>query len=439
MKKIFLPCLFCLYFTSIFAQTKLLRQPAISDDHIAFVYANDIWIANRDGSDPQRLTSFTGQELYPHFSPDGQIVAFTGEYDGNKDVYVVSIHGGEPMRLTWHPANDLVRGWTPDGQSVLFASPREGVPYPMNKLFTISLKDHFPRALPLARADEGNYNADGNRLVFRKFEGWETEFRNYKGGQNVPIFIANLAEKTVTTLPNDNTTDRNPVWIQENVYFLSDRDHASNVWAYNTTNGDLTQRTHFKEYDCKNLSAGDGMLIFENGGELYTLNPASDQEPVKLNITVDGDFPWVRPHWEDVSGEIQSVSLSATGKRALFGARGDIFTVPAENGPIRNLTNSPGAADRDPAWSPDGKWISWFSDEDGEYQLYLMDQFGGNKRKIKLESPTFYYTPAWSPDSKYISFADANRTLWVTDVAAGKTTQIDNEGFAHPVRTIYPE
>ena len=427
-----------LYFNSVNAQTKLLRQPALSEDHIAFVYANDIWIANRDGSTPNRLTSFTGQELLPHFSPDGQMIAFTGEYDGNKDVYVVSVHGGEPVRLTWHPYNDLVRGWTPDGQSVLFASSRDGAPYPMNKLFTVSLSGQFPQALPLARADEGSYNKDGKRLAFRKIEGWETEFRNYKGGQNIPLFIANLADKTVTAIPNENTTDRNPVWINGNVYFLSDRDHATNIWSYNTMDGSLTQHSHFTEYDCKNLSAGAGMLIFENGGELYALNPDMDREPTKLNITVDGDFPWIRPHWEDVSSEIQSAALSATGKRALFAARGDLFTVPAENGPIRNLTNSPGTADRDPAWSPDGKWISWFSDEDGEYQLYLMEQYGGNKRKIKLETPTFYYTPAWSPDSKYLSFADANRTLWVTDVTSGKTMQIDNEGFAHPVRTIFP-
>ncbi|MCB0658909.1 MAG: PD40 domain-containing protein, partial [Saprospiraceae bacterium] len=413
--------------------------PDISSDHITFVYANDIWIANRDGSDVRRLTSFSGQELHPRFSPDGSQIAFTGEYDGNKDVYVVPIMGGEPRRLIWHPSADLVRGWTPDGKRILFASSRDGVPYPTNKFYTVDLNGDFPQTLPLARAEEGDFNQDGNRIVFRKIEGWETEFRNYKGGQNLPLFIANLDGKSVESLPNDNTTDRNPVWIGETVYFLSDRDHAANVWAYRSDNRSLTQRTHFKEYDCKNLSAGAGMLIFENGGDLYTLNPVSDQEPLKLQINVEGDFPWVRPHWKDVASEIQSADLSATGKRAIFSARGDLFTVPAENGPIRNLTNSPGVADREPSWSPDGKWIAWFNDEEGEYQLYLMDQFGADKRKITLPSPTFYYTPAWSPDSKFLSFADANRTLWVTDVGAGTTTRIDDEGFAHPVRTIYPE
>lgn len=419
-------------------EARLLRNPAISAEHVAFVYANDIWIAGREGGAARRLTTFAGAETEPHFSPNGRTVAFSGQYDGNTDVYIVSIDGGEPQRLTWHPGADQVRGWTNDGQRVVFASARTAAPIPYPKFWTISLEGGAPEPMPIPRVFQGKYSPDGQRFVYQKIQPWEAEWRNYRGGQANPIRIIDLDSYDVEKLPWDGSNDNSPVWIDDKIFFLSDRDYAMNVWEYDLATEQLTQRTFFEEFDAKNLEAGGGQLIFEMGGYLHTLDPAGG-EPRKLTLSVRGDFPWARPHWESVGNQIRAGALSPTGKRAVFEARGDIFTVPAEKGDVRNLTRSSGAAERTPDWSPDGKHVSWFSDESGEYQLVIADQFGADARTIELPSPTFYYTPAWSPDSKYISFGDADRNLWLVEVESGKVTLIDNESFAHPERLIEPE
>jgi tricorn protease len=296
----------------------------------------------------------------------------------------------------------------------------------------------MPAALSLPTADNGKFSPDGRSIAYQKLAPWETEWRNYRGGQAQPIRIIDLKSLEVERLPWDGSNDLSPVWLGDTVFFLSDRDYAMNVWAYNVKSGELTQRTEFKKFDCKNLEGGSGLLVFENGAHLHTLD-ANGGEPRKLSITLRGDHSWARPHWEDVGTMIRSGALSPSGKRAVFEARGDIFTVPAEKGDVRNLTRSSGVADRTPSWSPDGKWITWFSDEGGEYQLVIADQFGKEPRKIALESPTFFYDPTWSPDSKRLAYGDADRNLWVLDVESGKAKLIDNEGFAHPNRLIYPE
>ncbi len=419
-------------------ETRLLRSPAISADHIAFVYANDIWIVGTSGGDARRLTTFQGAETEPHFSPDGRMVAFSGQYDGNVDVYVVPVAGGEPQRLTWHPGPDLVRGWTNDGSRVVFASGRATAPVPYAHFWTVPLTGAVPEPMPIPRVYQGKFSPDGRRFVYQKIQPWESEWRNYRGGQNNPIRIIDLETLEVEKLPWDGSNDNNPVWVGEKVFFLSDRDFAMNVWSYDLADGQLEQRTFFKQFDAKSLEAGAGRLIFEMGGYLYTLDPDGG-EPQKLSVAVRGDFPWARPHWEAVGDQIRAGAISPTGKRAVFEARGDIFTVPAEKGDVRNLSRNSGAAERTPAWSPDGKHISWLSDAGGEYQLVVADQFGEEHHKIALPDPTFYYTPVWSPDSKYIAFGDADRNLWVVDVESGSPKLIDNEGFAHPFRLIYPE
>ena len=270
-------------------QTRLLRMPAVSENHVAFVYANDIWIADRDGSNVHRLTTFDGAETDPHFSPDGQWVAFSGQYDGNTDVYVVSVQGGEPRRLTWHPFGDFARGWTVDGSAVVFSSGRINAPVPIPRFFTIDLNEAHPEPLPLPRLQNGSFSPDGSKLAYEMVTPWESEFRNYRGGQNNPIRIIDLESLDVEKLPWDGTKDQHPNWIEDTVFFLSDRDFTVNVWAYNTTNGALEQRTFFEEFDVKNLESGAGTLIFENGGYLYTLN-ASGGEPGRVPITVKGDF-----------------------------------------------------------------------------------------------------------------------------------------------------
>ena len=416
---------------------RLLRNPAVSANHVAFVYARDIWIAPRDGGEARRLTTFQGAESEPHFSPDGLSVAFTGEYDGNQDVYVVPLVGGPPKRLTWHPGPDLVTGWSLDGRSVMISSGRINAPRPWPRLWTISVEGGMPTALPIPRAADGHLSPDGGQLAYEMLSPWDGEWRNYRGGQAQPIRVIDLESHELEKLPWSGSVDVSPVWLGETIFFLSDRDYAMNVWSYDTGTRAVTQRTHFKEFDCKRLEGGAGRLVFENGGYLWTLDAAGG-EPRRLEITLHGDFPWARPHWEDVAERINSGAVSPTGKRAVFEARGDIFTVPAEKGDVRNLTRSSGVADRDPVWSPDGRSIAWFSDAGGEYALVVADQFGDDPRTIQLPTPTFFCTPAWSPDSKHLAYGDADRNLWVLDVASGKATKIDNEGFAHPNRVIYP-
>ncbi len=425
--------------TAVFAEeARLLRQPAISENHVAFVYANDIWLVDTDGGEARRITTFPGAEFQPHFSRDGTRIALSGEYDGNIDVYVVDVEGGEPQRLTWHPGPDLVRGWTPDDR-VLFASGRTSAPRQyLYKFWTIGLDGGLPNVLPVPRLLEGQLSPHGRRLAYQMVFQWESEWRHYRGGQNNPIRIIDLKTHDVEKLPWDGANDKNPVWLGERIFFLSDRDHVVNVWTYDLKAEKLEQLTFFTDADCGDLEGGAGQLVFTNSGYLYTLD-AGGGTPERLSVQLRGDFPWARPHWESVDGLIRGRAISPKGKRAVFSARGDIFTVPAEKGSIRNLTRSPGVADRTPAWSPDGTRISWFSDAGGEYQLVIADQFGKNQTTMRLDHPTFYYTPKWSPDSEHISFADADRNLWVANVAEGKAELIDNEGFSHPYRTIYPE
>jgi tricorn protease len=418
-------------------ETRLLRNPAVSEKQIAFVYANDIWVQERAGGEPRRLTTFEGAETQPHFSPDGGWIAFSGEYDGNVDVYLVAAQGGEPKRLTWHPMNDEVRGWSPDGKAVLFASARSSAPMDFPKLWQVSVDGGLPEPLPMPRAAEGKYAPDGRRFVYQEIAPWETEWRNYRGGQNNPVRIIDLETLAVEKLPWEGSNDNTPVWLDGSIYFLSDRDQTMNVWSYDPATKELRQRSFFTEFDCKNLEAGGGRLIFENGGWLHLLDPAAEK-PEKLSVAVRGDFPLARPHWKHVSDNIAAWGISPTGQRAVFEARGEIFTVPVKKGDSRNLTASPGSAERSPAWSPDGKQISWFSDESGEYQLVIADQYGKNRKTVKLDKPSFFYTPVWSPDSKLISFGDAHRNLWLLDLKTEHVQLIDNEGFTHPDRTIAP-
>ena len=423
--------------TLIAGGTRLLRSPDISEDNLTFVYANDIWLHNLSTKVTVRLTTFPGAEFEPHFSPDGKTIAFTGEYDGNQDVYTLPVEGGEPVRVTWHPGQDVVRGWTPDGSKILFASGRTSVPSAHLKLWTVSPDGGFPEPLPVPRARDGKMSPDGSRLVYRKIDPWESEFRYYRGGQNNPIRIIDLTTYDVETLPWDGANDKNPVWVDDTIYFLSDRDYVMNIWAYHTISGELKQVTFFKVHDCKNLEMDGKSLVFENEGYLYLLS-LPDGEPIQLSIDVEGDFPWARPHWVKADDLIMNFNISPTGKRALFSARGDIFTVPAEKGDTRNLTNSSDTADRAPAWSPDGDKICWFSDQKGEYELIIADQFGKQQQVFPFKNPTFYYSTIWSPDSKMIAFTDNDRNLLVLDCESGDVTVVDDEGFAHPHRFISP-
>jgi len=388
-------------------ETRLLRTPTVSSTQIAFAYANNIWVVPRTGGAARRLTSFQGLTVNPHFSPDGNWIAFSGEYAGNLDVYVVPAEGGEPRRLTWHPGPDQVQGWMPDGKSIVFASSRASwAPIGAPRFWTVPVGGGVEEPLPLPRAYQGKVSSDGTLIAYRMNNSWDEERRNYRGGQNRPIWIVNLKTFDLFSPPWTDSKDVDPVWLGDAVYFISDRNGVANVWEYETKTKKLTQVTKFTDYDVKALDSGAGAVVYEQAGYVHELDPKSGKSHV-VNITAAGDFPWMMPNWEDVTNRITNMAISPTGKRVAVEARGEIFTIPADKGDVRNLTNSSGSAERDPAWSPDGKYVSYFSDKSGEYKLIIEAQDGLTaSREIALQNPTHYYTPSWSPDSKKLVFTD---------------------------------
>ncbi|HZM88773.1 MAG TPA: PDZ domain-containing protein [Blastocatellia bacterium] len=419
--------------------TRLLRSPTISATHIAFAYANNIWIVERAGGTARRVTSFHGQTLNPHFSPDGKWIAFSGEYAGNNDVYVVPSEGGEPKRLTWHPGSDLVQGWTPDGKAVMFASSRATwAPSGAPRFWTVPASGGVEAPMALPRAYQGKISPDGSRIAYRMNNSWDDERRNYRGGQNRPIWIVDLKTYDLVSPPWTDSKDVDPAWVGDTVFFISDRDGVANVWSFDTKAKRLAQVTRFNDFDVKTLDSGAGTIVFEQAGYVHELDPRSGKERI-VTITATGDFPWMMPRWEDVTRSMSNMALSPTGKRVVVEARGEIFTIPAEKGDVRNLTNSSGSAERDPSWSPDGKYVSYFSDKSGEYKLVVESQEGITPpREITLENPTHYYTPSWSPDSKKLLYSDTNLHVWVLDVETGKAKIVGNDPWMVPQRTLNP-
>jgi tricorn protease len=430
---------FALGLTALWGQgTQLLRQPTLSSEHIAFVYANDLWIVSRDGGEARRLTSNAGEESNPHFSPDEQWIAFTGQYGGNTDVYVMPATGGEPRRLTWHPGGDYVQGWTPDG-AVLFRSGRAGHPTQTNKFYTVPLDGGLPRALDIPRAAFGELSPDGSQLAYVPITFWDPEWRNYRGGQAMPIWIVDMDTKELIRTPQP-TQERHldPVWYEDQVYYLSERDYASNIWMFDPATREEKQLTRHQQFDVKSLDAGPDAIVYEQGGYLHLLDPASGASQ-QVVIEVKGDMNFARPRWEDVgANDLTNARVSPTGQRAVFECRGEIFTLPKENGSWRNLTNSPGVADRAPAWSPQGDKIAWFSDAGGDYALQIADQRGAPIQSIELPNPTFFFEPDWSPDGQYLAFTDTDYQIWVVDVESGTAKIVDTDRYAHPNRTMNP-
>ncbi len=429
---------------SIYAQapaggTRMLRTPTVSSTEIAFAYAQNIWVVPRAGGAARRLTSFQGQTSNPHFSPDGRWIAFSGEYAGNLDVYVVSSDGGEPKRLTWHPGPDAAQGWTPDGKSVMFSSARASwSPSGAPRFWTVPVEGGVEEPMALPRGFQGKISPDGAKIAYRMNNSWDDERRNYRGGQNRPIWIVDLKTYDLASPPWTDSKDIDPVWSGDSVYFISDRDGVENVWAYDTRTKKLAEMTKFTDFDVKTMDSGAGAVVFEQAGYIHELDPKSGKEHI-VNITAAGDFPWMMPRWEDVSARMSNMGISPTGKRVLVEARGEIFTIPGEKGDVRNMTNSSGSAERDPAWSPDGKFISYFSDRSGEYRLYIEAQDGLTPPKeIALDKPSHYYTVSWSPDSKKILFSDTNLKVWVLDVASGSAKIVGSDPWMVPTRTLNP-
>jgi tricorn protease len=417
----------------------LLRQPAVSKSLIAFNYAGDLWLVGRDGGEARRLTSSVGTATDPAFSPDGSMIAFTGDFAGNKDVYVIPVSGGTPRRLTYHPGADEVLGWTPDGKRVLFRSTRASYYRFNERLFTVPVEGGFPTELPIVIAEDGSLSPDGQRLAYVPHGIWQPAWKRYRGGQTTPIWIAALADSSVVDkIPRENSNDKNPIWMGNTIYFLSDRNGPVSLYSYDTASKQVSEVVKSDGLDFKTASAGPDAIVIEQFGALKLYDVATKQVK-NLEITVGGDLPQLRPQFLKVEPRrIRNTSLSPTGVRALMEAWGEIFSVPSDKGDVRNLTHSSAVADRDPAWSPDGKWIAYFSDEPGEYELQIRDQnrFGKVKHINLGTPPSFFYKPLWSPDSKKIAYTDKRMNLWYVDVDSGKITKVDSDRYDVPAWTM---
>ena len=410
-------------------ETRLMRFPDIWNDQVVFVYAEDLWVASTKGGQARRLTAHPGDELYPKFSPDGKWIAFTGEYDGNSDVFVVPASGGEPKRLTYHPAGDMVLGWSPDGR-ILFRSNRASDLPDYSRLFLISPEGGLPEMLSVPRASLVSFSADGQRIAYNFTSQEMRTWKRYRGGWKSPIALFDLKKHTYDPLPTTEAMDMFPMWSGNAVYFISDRDGVMNLYRCDLATKKITKLTTYTEYDIKWPSLGPNSIVYENGGLLYSYDLKKGAVS-HIPVYVSSDDVTARAEFRNVGGRIDSAAISPTGARALFAARGDIFTVPAEHGSPRNLTNTPGAHEVSPEWSPDGKWIAYFSDRSGEYELYLRPQKGGDEVRITNDGlkTRYLYALAWSPDSKKISYSDKKLRLWYVDIEKKEPVLVDTSDY----------
>ena len=419
------------------AQTKLLRYPDIHDDRIAFVYAGDLWTASIQGGRAIRLTAHPGLELFPRFSPDGRWIAFTGQYDGDEQVYVVSADGGEPRQLTYYPArgplaprwgyDHHVYGWTPDGAAVLFRSTREYWGAKDGRLYTVPLEGGLPSALAMPVSGAGDISPDGKRVayapLFRDFRAW----KRYQGGWAQDLYIFDLDSGTAEQITDHVRSDRDPMWIGGDVYFASDRDGTLNLYRYLTKSKRTQQLTRETVWDVRWPSSDSrGRIVYELNGELRVYDTKSGRSR-KIAIEVPSDGVARRPRRVSAADNIEDFSLSPKAKRAVFSARGDIFTVPAEKGPTRNLTQSSDAHDRLPSWSPDGKSIAFVSDMSGEQQVHIIDHLGGQPEQLTERASGRLYRLLWSPDSKRIVLSDQQGKVYVLDLATKQVKEIADE------------
>nr|WP_315485200.1 PDZ domain-containing protein [uncultured Undibacterium sp.] len=422
----------CFSAPAAYADTQLLRQPAVSRDHLAFVYGGDIWLADRNGKNSQRLTQHPAAEFAPIFSPDGKWLAFSASYDRNTDVYVMPAGGGEARRLTWHPGADVVVGWSPDNKRVLFSSGREISVSRSTHLYEVSVEGGFENKVMDAIAFEGTWSGDGKLLAYRPFpqayigsSGW----RQHRGGTTPPIWIIDINGKKLEKIPHENATDKSPVWIGDDVYFISDRnDGAANLFSYNRKSKAVKQLSKETVWDIRGMSAYDKAIVYEAGGILKEFDTATGKtKTLSIDLSAQtSQANQVRPQWKDATSNVTSASLSPTGKRVVVTARGEVFTVPVKDGSIRNLTESAGVREKDAIWSPDGKHIAYISDAGIEHKIIIRDQTGSDAGKtIALGKAGYFTLLEWSPNSQMIIFQDNHLQLFVLNLAQGKISKID--------------
>jgi tricorn protease len=442
MRTILISIAFATLATPALADPVLLAQhPTLSRDLIAFDYAGEIWTVPRGGGNATALVIGQQRNSAPIFSPDGTLIAFTGTFDGDSAVYVVPAGGGNPIRLTWYPGRDnsggrdSAVGWTPDGKAVLFRSLRHSA-RDLMQLYTIPVTGGAATELPLPSGNQASYSPDGTHLAYTPFPQWQPAWKKYRGGQTARIWLADLATSRIDRIPRANSNDRNPIWAGDDVYFLSDRDGPVTLYRYGTTSHALKQVIANPDgFDIASASAGPGGIVYDQFGALKLYDFASGQSHV-VPVHLAAELPQTRPHPAPLDPkEILNAAITPTGKRVLLEVRGDLISVPAEKGEPRNLTQSPGVADRDPQASPDGKNIAYFSDESGEYALHVRAASGtGPVQKFALGTPpSYFYAPRWSPDSSRIAFYDKRLNLWLIDVAhGGKLTHVDTDLFDSP-------
>ncbi len=414
--------------------TRMMSQPTISDTHVAFIYAEDLWVANIDGSNPRRLTVDEGIESLPFFSPNGKLIAFSAQYDGNIDVFTIPVEGGVPTRLTWHPGNDHARGFTPDGKQVVFASQRTVFTNRYHQLFTVSINGGFPTQVELPNAFNGVFSPDGKKIAYTPISPAYKQWKHYRGGTISTIWIFSTDDKSAIKIPQpkEGCNDSDPMWIGNTIYFRSDRNGEFNLFSYDVNNKNVTQVTNFPDFPVVNAGFSKNKIVLEQAGYLHVLD-ANTNTPKKLTIGIAADLLELRPRYMKGGMYIRSGDISPTGMRVVFDFRGEIVTAPAEKGDPRNITLTPGAHEKYPAWSPDGKSIAYFSDASGEYELHIKSQEGkGDVKAIKLTGAGFYANPHWSPDSKKIAYADNSRSLYFVDVATGTSKKIDADELYSP-------
>lgn len=412
-------------------ETKLLRDPALADNALAFVYAGDIWIAAPDGSNPVRLTSHPADERDPVFSPDGKKIAYTANYDGNADVFVIDVRGGEPQRLTWHPGDDTAIDWTPDGKAVAMVSARERRAGRSGQLYHVALAGGLPQKVSEAEVFAGSYDEAGkvfanvpwgsaNAVLTGGVNGW----RGYRGGRAPSIQLIDFAAGTATTIAGDRTSEFDPVWMGGKLYFLSDRwNTRANIFSYDPATGETAQVTREAEWDIRNITAKNGRIVYEAGGVLHALDVASGVTS-RLPITLVADLPARRPGWRDVSKQISSATLSPSGARVAVTARGEVFTVPTDKGATRNISQSAATRDYTAIWSDDGTRIAYITDDGAGQQLVIEDQSGIQPARRLSLGAHFYQLVGWGNKGKHIIYASNKLTLHAMDVASGSSWQI---------------
>ncbi|MDW3228720.1 MAG: PDZ domain-containing protein [Acidobacteriota bacterium] len=414
--------------------TAMLTRPAVGPDRIAFVYAGNLWVANLEGQNPRQLTVEAEVVSLPVFSPDGKWIAFSAQRERNVDIYLIPAEGGQSRRLTWHPGADLVQDFSPCGKKILFTSPRKASSRGSSNLFIMSIDGSFPEEVPIPYVYRAKVSPDGRYLAYNHFPDAFRQWKNYRGGRNSIIAVYDKKTSSVEKIPQPEgrCNDIDPIWFEDKLYFVSDRNGEFNLFSYDLESKEINQLTKYTDFPIIDASGSQDRIIYEQGGYLHLFDPKAEKTK-RLVIGISTDLIELRERFAKGTRWIRNADLSPTGVRAVFEFRGEIVTLPAEKGDYRNLTQTTRANERNPVWSPDGRTIAYFSDESGEYELHLRSQDGkGAVKKFKLGGAGFYGSPVWSPDSQKIALADNSLTLFWIDIKTGAIKKIASEYLYRP-------